>query len=931
MRYFFAGKTINIVNLSHNVDELPLDASLKILSDSPLATGGARIVVLSDLVELNNQTEEYYSTLADSIAASGVHQVWVAGTTIQHLYDLLPKHVRGGSFLTVETLFERLPVCLRHLDVLMFKGAEHTGLYRSLRKWIAETGRGTSPDAAKITNDWVIQTILLEGENDFSGSPFTQPTENLSALLIQAAAKAKNYVVHPLTNRCFKIQSERSVAIVRSSAPVNSMPADHICKNKQATKNLLAHAGFPVPNGQVFEDELSATRYFNALPDNQGIVVKPVDGSDGYGVSKDIRDINELASAWKAARKHSKKIILEEHIAGLDLRVFVLSGVTRAVIVRIPFGVTGTGKSTIKELLDQKALRISSNPLTQNFQLDSDSFLERKGIPPDYVPRQGERVNCQDNNPSISTEFVEVSRALHPRLLSFAENAARTIPDLHLACIHLIVKDISQQPENGNAFIISVNSMPDISCVSFVNYGAIVDLPSLLVDFVIETPDIYKPPAETPRVLPAQPLPQQSSLMLSSNSALLRQAAHRRGIPCFSPSSGITELEQGEHRLLFYSGMSNRTSSVARDATNDKNWTCTLLREAGLNTPTGRYFNLDQMNEAWQFSAELGIPVVVKPLIGSGGRGVTTDIKEREHFTAAWHYACAKARSGILVEEYVKGRDFRVVVIDSRIVSVTERIPAYVTGDGRSSIGKLLELKNIERTKNPYYAVKPMLLSEMNLRNLEVQGLNIHSVLERGRRLQLHTVANIGAGGESCDKSDDIHPDWAELMVKARVAVFNPIHVGIDLIAEDVSESPHHQRWTIIEVNTNPDLAMIHFPGEGTPRDLAGALLDALIPPHVANTTSPESCRVTISGKVHNVGYRRWMKKQAIQHGIGGWVRNNNTHQTVEAELFGMHSAIQSLVKLLEKGPRAAQVDAVSILATPAAKLDDFIVMKSVN
>jgi D-alanine-D-alanine ligase-like ATP-grasp enzyme/acylphosphatase len=617
---------------------------------------------------------------------------------------------------------------------------------------------------------------------------------------------------------------------------------------------------------------------------------------------------------------------------GLDLRIFVLDGTTRAVLVRVPVGVTGDAKSTVGELLARKKELFSNNPLTRNVQIDSWSIQDPPGIDLDFVPSLGQRISFHSNAAdSKIADLVEISSMVPPRLLSLAENATKVIPGLHLSCLDLIVKDISKAPEDDNAYIVSIRSIPDISDVSFANYGDIPDLPQMLVRLALSKTPNQTRTTDTPRIIPAEALPHQSSLMLSSNSALLRQAAHRKGISCSSPASGITFLGQAENRILFYSGMSNRTSSVARDATNDKNWTCALLREAGIKTPTGRSFELNQMEEAWQFSASLQTSVVVKPLVGSGGRGVTTDISDRDHFIAAWHYACTKARSGILVEEYVKGRDFRVVVIDSWIASVTERIPAYVIGDSINTIEKLLYIKNIERSRNPYYAVKPMMLTEMNLRNLELQGFNKQSVLESGRRLQLHTVANIGAGGESRDLSEATHPDWAEIMVKARIAVYNPIHVGIDLIAEDVSQSPHNQRWAIIEINTNPDLAMIHFPGEGASRDLAGALIDTLLPSTARQRPQLESCKVTISGHVQNVGFRRWIKKQAIMHGISGWVRNNSKQQTVEAELSGTPSALQSFVKICEKGPKAARVESVHISAIPAKALNDFVVRKTLT
>src|SRR5690606_11524531 len=113
------------------------------------------------------------------------------------------------------------------------------------------------------------------------------------------------------------------------------------------------------------------------------------------------------------------------------------------------------------------------------------------------------------------------------------------------------------------------------------------------------------------------------------------------------------------------------------------------------------------------------------------------------------------------------------------------------------------------------------------------------SVLEAGHRLQLHTVANIGSGGESIDVTEQVHPDWAAIAVRARKAVFDAYHAGIDLLAEDITRAPGDQRWSIIEVNTNPDFGVNHFPMHGQGRDVAGVLIESLFERRVDHVREP--------------------------------------------------------------------------------------------
>jgi D-alanine-D-alanine ligase-like ATP-grasp enzyme len=111
-------------------------------------------------------------------------------------------------------------------------------------------------------------------------------------------------------------------------------------------------------------------------------------------------------------------------------------------------------------------------------------------------------------------------------------------------------------------------------------------------------------------------------------------------------------------------------------------------------------------------------------------------------------------------------------------------------------------------------------------RFLDAQGLTQDSVPIAGSRVQLSTVANTGVGGTCRDVTDHVHPDFAPIAVKARMAVFDPPHVGTDIIAQDISRPLGDQFWTIIEVNTNPDLSLHHFPTAGKARDVAGALIE---------------------------------------------------------------------------------------------------------
>ncbi|WP_274631320.1 acylphosphatase [Arvimicrobium flavum] len=330
------------------------------------------------------------------------------------------------------------------------------------------------------------------------------------------------------------------------------------------------------------------------------------------------------------------------------------------------------------------------------------------------------------------------------------------------------------------------------------------------------------------------------------------------------------------HRVVsFWGPIPDTTSLVARRVANSKNVTKQVLQGAGLNVPNGSVFDQDQEDRAWTFVTEIGGPVVVKPTHGSGGRGVTSNIQDRDHFSLAWKVARSAKRKPVIVEQHISGNDFRLFVIGDHLRAAIQRVPAYVEGDGQTSIAGLVEKKNQARKAIPYVGAKPIKFTPAILHNLEARGLSTDSVLTSGERLYLHLVANIGGGGESIDVTGTVHPDFADIAVRARKALPSAIHCGVDLLAEDITRSPGEQRWAICEVNSVPDIAMHHFPISGTPRDVAGELIEHLFP---GNRLMEErlwrKVRVEVVGQVTNVGFRQWFRRTARLRGLTGWVRN---------------------------------------------------------
>ena len=399
----------------------------------------------------------------------------------------------------------------------------------------------------------------------------------------------------------------------------------------------------------------------------------------------------------------------------------------------------------------------------------------------------------------------------------------------------------------------------------------------------------------------------------SVHAQVIKHAAFVRNLHVERISVQAYRVSDSHRVVSFWGPTPDTTSLVARRVSNSKNVTKEVLQGAGLNVPNGGVFNQDQEDTAWTFATAIGVPVVVKPTHGSGGRGVTSNIQDRDHFSLAWKVARSAKRRQVIVEQHISGNDFRLFVIGDHLRAAIWRVPAYVEGDGQTPIDGLIEKKNQARRAIPYVGAKPIKLTPVILRNLEAQGLNPASVLTSGQRLYLHMVANIGGGGESIDVTGTVHPDFADIAVRACKALPGAIHCGVDFLAEDITRSAGGQRWAICEVNTVPDIAMHHFPISGTPRDVAGELIEHLFPgSQLMEERLWRKVRVEVIGQVTKVGFRRWFRRAARLRGLTGWVRNV-AEDKVEAVICGPPRAVEDAIILCRRGPRRANPSAVTV------------------
>ncbi|MEN9775998.1 MAG: cyanophycin synthetase [Pseudomonadota bacterium] len=298
---------------------------------------------------------------------------------------------------------------------------------------------------------------------------------------------------------------------------------------------------------------------------------------------------------------------------------------------------------------------------------------------------------------------------------------------------------------------------------------------------------------------------------LGPSTAAIVQAADDRRIPMIRLNEGnLVQLGYGSAQRRIWTAETDRTSAIAEGISTDKDLTKQLLSACGLPIPEGQV--VADAAQAWEVAQEIGLPVVVKPIDGNHGRGVCLDLQTREQVEAAFPVA-AREGSAVLVERHVRGNEHRLLVIGGRLAAAARGQPAYVTGDGRSSIRTLIDeqlnsdpLRGVQRDR-PLNRVGIDSATRIDLRT---QGYEPESIPPAGELVLVQRNGNV-----CFDCTALVHPEAARAAVLAARIIGLDI-AGIDLVVEDISKSLSEQRGAIVEVNAGPGLT-VHVTPPGVP------------------------------------------------------------------------------------------------------------------
>lgn len=321
----------------------------------------------------------------------------------------------------------------------------------------------------------------------------------------------------------------------------------------------------------------------------------------------------------------------------------------------------------------------------------------------------------------------------------------------------------------------------------------------------------------------------ESDLLGPSTNSIVEEAK-LRGIPAIRLNTDShVQLGYGCKQRHVQATMTDRTSAIGVEIADEKFRTKERLSRAGIPTPEGRI--AISRDEAIQIANDLGYPVAVKPEVGNHGRGISARVSDDSELETAFAFAAAICNN-VIVEKTMSGFDFRVLVINGKLVAAARREPAHVVGDGTSTVQQLIEQINADPRRGIGHerVLTAITIDHMSKRLLAFQGLSLDSALAAGEKLYLKSTANLSTGGTASDVTDSVHQD-VRLMCERVARIIGMDCIGIDIVAPGLDQPLAQGAAGIVEVNAAPGFRMHLAPTEGQARNVAKPFVDMLFPP----------------------------------------------------------------------------------------------------
>jgi cyanophycin synthetase len=351
---------------------------------------------------------------------------------------------------------------------------------------------------------------------------------------------------------------------------------------------------------------------------------------------------------------------------------------------------------------------------------------------------------------------------------------------------------------------------------------------------------------------------------LGPSTGSIVEEAVARDIPWIRlGTNSLVQLGYGVNQMRFQATITCKTSSIAVDIACNKEQTKKMLDAASIPVASGGICVDEEDLEA--VIKKIGYPIVLKPLDGNHGKGASINVKTWEDAVEGLAYA-KKYSHRIIVEKFITGYDFRVLIIDNKLVAAAKREPAHVKGDGKQNIQQLIDETNLDPKRGyGHENVLTQIDVDRDTEDLLVKyGYTLETVPRKDEVVYLKSTANLSTGGTSLDVTDMMHPE--NIFLCERISRVIGLDIcGVDIMAENLTQPLKENGGCILEVNAAPGFRMHLAPSEGLPRNVAAPVIDMLYPPGkpsripiiaVTGTNGKTTTTRLIAHIVKNNGYR---------------------------------------------------------------------------
>lgn len=351
---------------------------------------------------------------------------------------------------------------------------------------------------------------------------------------------------------------------------------------------------------------------------------------------------------------------------------------------------------------------------------------------------------------------------------------------------------------------------------------------------------------------------------LGPSTGSIVEEAVARDIPWIRlGTNSLVQLGYGINQMRFQATITCQTSHIAVDIACDKEATKRMLDNASIPVAKGDICVDEEDLE--NTIKKIGYPIVLKPLDGNHGKGASINVRDWEAAKAGLVHAQKYSRR-VIVEKFITGFDFRVLVINNKVVAAAKRVPAHVVGDGELNIQQLIDKENLDPRRGYGHenVLTEISVDRDTLDLLEKENLTLESIPEKGKIIYLKSTANLSTGGTSVDVTDMMHPE--NIFLAERISRVIGLDVcGIDIMAENLTQPLKENGGVILEVNAAPGFRMHLAPSEGLPRNVAAPVIDMLYPPGkpsripiiaITGTNGKTTTTRLMAHMVKNKGYR---------------------------------------------------------------------------